>query len=81
MKTVKAIKVEVFPSPYMESVDFYKVRFEVEVERYENNETRKFGKTEFVRVDDFKSVFEQLFDGTKHLIRTAIIEADFKNES
>ena len=30
MKTVKAIRVEIFPSPYMESVDFYKVRFELE---------------------------------------------------
>jgi len=81
MKTVKAIKVEIFPSPYMESVDFYKVRFEIEVERYGNSESRKFGRTELVRVDDFKSRFEQLFDGAKHMIRTAIIEDDFKNES
>ena len=81
MKTVKAIRVEIYPSPYMESVDFYKVQFEIEVERYGNSEARKFGRTEFVQVDDFKSRFEQLFDGAKHLIRTAIIEDDFKNES
>ena len=81
MKTVKSIKVEIFPSPYMESEDFHKVRFEVEVENYGNEEIRKFGKTEFVRVDDFKSLFEQLFDGAKHVIRTAIIEDDFKHES
>ena len=81
MKTMKAIKVEIFPSPYNDAPsDFYTVRFQIEVENYGEKGTRKFGGTEVVHIDDFKSRFEQLFDGAKHIIKTAIIEEDFKNE-
>ena len=81
MNHIRALKIRLTPDDNMTKTGLV-VDVTLDISRYGRGETQTFNKREWLPRDDFRSIYDRLFDSIKHMIKNAIEEGDaFADES